>query len=149
MTRYEHTPRPLIEEHPHIRELIERQEVRTQDRIYHQKRLKNIDERNSFIKEFAPKSVMAFWCDTCRKDFMGEAIKQVEIDWTNPLQYIAFYRTRCVCGAWCMRIISDRHKDPYFYRSRKVARDRGEHHADTIQEYQTGYNMLYGRKNKS
>lgn len=147
--RYEHTPRPAIEDHHHIRELIERQEARTADRIYHQVKDKNLSERMSDIKAEQWKAVKDFWCPTCEVDFLSEGIKEVEIDWSNPAQYIAFYRTKCSKGHWCQRLITDRLKDIYFYRSRRVARDRAVHFGDTLQPWQTGFNLMYGRKNKS
>jgi hypothetical protein len=147
--RYENTPRPLIEDHYHIRELIERQEVRTQDRIYHQNREKALAERQALIKDNKLKDIKEFWCDRCRKDFVGEAILNVEIDWSNPAQNIAFYRTKCFCGAWALRPITDRLRDSYPFRSRRAAKERGVHFADTVQPWETGFQLLYGRKNKS
>lgn len=146
---YENTPRPAIEDHPHIRMLIERQEVRTEDRVYYQKREKDNAERMKDVKDAPVKDIKEFYCVPCRLDFFSEGIKEVEIDWTNKGQYIAFYRTKCPQGHWCMRLITDRFKDAFFFRSRKVARDRGEHFADTVQEWESGFQLLYGRKNKS
>ncbi len=141
--RYEHTPRPLTESHYHIRELIEIQEKRAADRTSHRDRAKALEERNDIIKDAKHKVLTEWWCDVCKEDFKGEAFKEVEVDWSNPSQFIAFYKTKHWCGRWCIRLITDRHKDAYWFKSRAVHKDQGEHYEDTLQPYQTGFNMLY------
>lgn len=146
MREYEATPRPEIENHFHIRELIEGQEKRAADRSYHQERKKSLEERDKDIREAKGKEVKMFWCNHCEKDFVGEAVKQVEIDWSNTSQRIAFYRTKCFCGQWAMRLITDTHKDSYFFRSKKVAQDRFNATLDLLQPHQTNYELLYSKK---
>lgn len=144
--RYEHTPRPHVEHHHHIRELIEKQEKRTDDRNYHRNKEKLIAEREDLIKDAQGFIVTDFWCNRCEVDFKAQAIKQVEVDWSNITQRIAFYKTKCFKGHWCMRLVTDRHKDKFWFKSRAVARDRGKHYADTLQPFETGFNLLYGKK---
>lgn len=141
--RYEHTPRPNVEHHYHIQELIESQEKRTYDRTYHRDKAKNAQERNDLITDAKGKEMKAFWCETCKEDFLAESVKEVEIDWSCPTQYIAFYRTKCFKGHWCMRFITDTHRDAYWMRSKRVVQERGEHYQDTIQPHETGFNTLY------
>ncbi len=139
------TPHPLVEDHYHIQELIENQERRHDDRVAHRERGKARAERDDLIRDAKPFTVMDFWCNQCRKDFKGEAVKQVEADW-NADQNLAFYKTKCFRGHWCIRLITDRNRDAYFQRSRSVARDRGAFHNDIIQPFETNYNLLYGKK---
>lgn len=146
--RYEHTPRPEIEGHYHIRELIERQEKRADDRNTYRSRQKANEERSHTIQDSKIFTLTDFWCNVCGKDFKAQAVKQVEIDWSNISQSIAFYKTKHWCGAWCIRLITDKHKDAYWIRSRAVHRDRGSHFADMVQPHETGFSMLYRRKNK-
>jgi len=146
---YENTPRPEIENHYHIRMLFEAQERNASDRQFHRDREKMAQERSDLIKDAKPKEVKAFWCDTCKLDFLGESIKEVEVDWSNPSQHIAFYRTKCFKGHWCQRLITDTYKDVYWFRSRKVAQDRGKHAKEILQPHETNYQLLYGRKNIS
>jgi hypothetical protein len=141
--KYEHTPRPRIEDHYHIRELIEAQERRHADRTDYRTRLKDSQERAQSIKDTKIKDTKAFWCRTCKEDFLAEAIKDISTDWSCPIQDIAVYRTKCFKGHWCMRLITDTHKDAYWTRSRRVAVDKGQHYADTLQPYETGFNMMY------
>lgn len=142
MRDYDATPRPEIENHWHIRELIEAQEKRAADRTYHQDRIKAAEECIKEIKDAPGKETKPFYCEICKDDFIGEAIKQVESDWTSN-QNIAFYKTKCFRGHWTMRLITDRLRDRYFFKSRRIAQDRAKHANDLLQSHQTGYNLLY------
>lgn len=143
--KYEHTPRPLIEEHYHIKMLIEQQDRRAQDRTYYRDKAKDKEDRNDHIKGTQLVCVTDFWCDKCREDFKSMSVREVETDWSNPSQYIAFYKSKCAKGHWCIRLITDKQQDGFWQRSKKVAIDRGSYFADILQPFETGYNMLYGR----
>ncbi len=141
--RYEHTPRPLIENHYHIKELIESHEKRTEDRIYHREKEKNRADRDSEIASAQNIVETDFWCNECKEDFKSEAIKEIELDWYDSTTHHAYYRTQCLKGHYCMRMITDKHRDPFWTQSRAVALDKGNHFADLIQPHETGFNMLY------
>lgn len=147
MRELDYAPKPLVEEHVHIRELIETQEKRAADRTYHQDRIKNLEERNKDINTAPGKETKPFYCSRCKKDFVGEAIKQVEEDWSAN-QRIAFYKTKCWRGHWCIRLITDRLRDSYFFKSKRVAFDRGKAFEDMIQPFETNYELLYSKKSK-
>lgn len=140
---FKHTPHPDIEDHFHIQDLINGQEKRSTDRNYHRDRIKSLDERSDLIKDSKPFDTMGFYCTRCKKDFQSEAVKQTETDWTNTSQQIAFYKTKCFKGHWNIRLITDRHKDGFFQKSKLMALDRGNHSLDTLQPWETGFNMLY------
>jgi len=148
MSNYNNTPRPLIETHYHIEEIIKSQEKRTEERNYSRNQAKEKEERNDLIKDSKAITLTDFWCDKCKKDFKGMAIREVETDWSCSNQMIAFYRTKCSKGHWCIRLITDRHKDGFYVKSKFVALDRGNHHNDILQPWETGYNLLYAHKNK-
>jgi len=143
--KYDHIPRPEIEQHYHIRELIEAQERRHEDRKRAQQVTKDREERDTLIADSKPFDVKDFYCDTCKQDFVSTATKQIEEDW-NASQRISFYKAKCWKGHWCIRLVTDRHRDAFFYKSKLVALDRGNHFADLVQPFETGYNMLYGKK---
>ncbi len=146
--RYEHVPRPEIENHYHIRQLIENQEKRTNDRNRSRSREKERAEREDDIQKAKPADIIEFYCADCEEDFAQVAFKQVETDWSNTSQRIAFYKSKHDdCGTWAIRHITDKYSDPYWSESKQVARDRGKHYADILQPWETGYNLLYGRKN--
>lgn len=142
----DHIPHPLIEDHFHIRDLIAGQEKRSSDREYHRNRVKELEDRDSLITDSKPFALTDFWCNECKKDFKAQAVREIETDWSNPTQRIAFYKTKCFKGHWCQRLITDRHKDGFWQRSRFVALDRGNHYNDTVQPFETGFNLLYGKK---
>lgn len=146
MRHYDYDPRPTVEDHHHIRELIETQSKRATDRTYHQDRKKAQEERMNDIKSGSVKATKHFYCTDCRKDFVAEAIKEVEVDWSNTAQYIAFYRSKCFCGKWAMRLVTDKFRDEYWFKSKKVAQDRGVHHNDLVQSFESNYQLLYGKK---
>ncbi len=143
---FKQNPHPLIEDHYHIQELINSQEKRSADRTYYRDKDKEKAEREDLIAEAKQFIVTDFWCRKCKEDFKAVAIKEIEEDWSKPSQRVAFYKTKCFKGHWCKRLITDRFLDYFWQRSRSVARDRGVHHNDILQPFETGYNLLYGKK---
>lgn len=144
--RYEHTPRPEIEHHYYIQGLIESQEKRTADRLYHRNRLKTLEERNDLIKDNKPLELKDFFCTDCNKDFFSVAVKQEEVDWSNPTQTIAFYKTKCWCGKWCIRYITDKNADPFWTKSRRMRAEHAKYAIDLLQPHETGFNLQYGKR---
>lgn len=143
---YDYHPKPLIEEHYHIKELFENQDKRVTERTYYRERAKNLEEREDDINKAPQFALLPFWCEDCKKEFIAQAILEVEEDWSNPSQRIAHYKTKCFKGHWLKRMLTDRWLDTYFFRSRIIAKDRQEHHNDILQPFETGYTMLYGKK---
>lgn len=140
--KYEHEPRPEIEYHYHIKDLIEGQEKRTADRNYHRQVAKDREERQKEIEDAKDVEIKPFWCKRCEVDF--NAVTEKEIDsWSES----AWYKTKHKpCGTWCVRFITDKWRDAYWTRSKLLARDRDKHFADTIQPYETNFNLLYGKR---
>lgn len=143
--RFKQTPHPLTEDHHHIQDLINRQERRVEDRERHRNNKKDLAEREDDIAKAKPFETLDFWCKTCKKDFRAQAVKQTEDCW-NAEQRNAFYRTKCFKGHWCVRLVTDRHKDGFFIKSKLINLDRGNHFADILQPFETGFNMVYGKK---
>jgi hypothetical protein len=142
-----HEPRPLIEEHYHIESLIAGQEKRVEDREYHRNRIKAVEERNEAIGNALMVIQTDFHCKRCRKDFKQGSVLNVEQDWSNTAQNIAFYKGKHrECGYWAIRYVTDSVLDPFYRASRRVAQERGKHFADLIQPHETGFNLLYGKK---
>lgn len=140
-----YTPKPLIEEHYHIQELIARQEVRTADRIYHRNKEKALAERNEEIAKAPAAKMEVFYCRECCEDFQHAALKQVEEDMDDPTILHAFYRAKCRKGHWVARLVTDRHRDQYWSRSRAVALDKAAHASDLLQPFEEGFQLLYGK----
>jgi len=143
-----HEPKPEIENHPYIQSLIVRQEKRAADRDRSKNKQKAAEEREKEILATKPVDIIEFWCDECQQDFANVAYRQIETDWANSKQHIAFYKSKHDCGNWCIRHITDKAWDAYWFESIQVAQDRGKHYADLLQPFETGYQLLYGNKNK-
>src|SRR6266540_3092430 len=103
MSNYDHVPRPNVERHYHIRDLIEAQEKRSEDRQRFRDRERENQERNALIKD------NKIFCK-CDEEFKSMTIKEVETDWTCSTQNIAFYRAKCPKNHWCIRFITDKFK---------------------------------------
>ena len=141
-----HEPKPHVEEHFHIQELIAGQEKRSADREYHRNKKKSLEDREKTIALAKIVDIKEFYCLKCKEDFANIVHKQVEVDWTNPNQRIAFYKTKHKCGQWAVRYITDSFFDPYWMQSPQVIRNRGKYYKDLIQPFQEGFNLLYGKK---
>lgn len=134
-------PKPLIEEHYHIQSLIERQEKRAAERTYFREKDQLKYELTEEIAK-APNVVSTeFCCLQCGEEFKGVAIKQIEQPFNGPV--ISYYKHKCDNGHWCMRYITDKYKDPYWRKSKSVARDKGKNYKDMIQPHEEGFNLLY------
>lgn len=138
---FKQTPHPEIENHYHIQDLINGQEKRTAIKVKHQEIEKKRDQVLKDIAGFKDIDFLDFYCKRCEKDFCGRAKKQVD-SWRN----IAYYKLKHRCGNWCIRHITNREKDPYYYYSKKVAKDRGDNYKNLIQPFESGFNLLYGKK---
>lgn len=141
MSEYNKVPRPLVESHYHIQSLIERQEKRSEERTYFQEKVKQGAERIKEIEDARMMVATEFLCRKCGEEFKGVAVRQVEIPFNGPP--IAYYKHKCDKGHWCMRWITDKWKDPYWIRSKAVARDKGKNYKDIIQPSEEGFNLLY------
>jgi RNase P subunit RPR2 len=141
-----HEPKPLIEEHWHIQQLIDAQERRVAERNSSRNKAKLLAMREEDIAMEPPAVIKEFWCSHCSKDFLHPTMKQVEKDWSNTNQNIAFYKTKHECGTWCIRHITDKLEDAYWTRSKKVATDRGKHSIDLLQPFENNYNLVWGKK---
>lgn len=139
-------PKPLVEQHYHIQELIDAQQKRVDDREYHRNLKKSDTERNEEIAAAQTIVLTDFYCSECDEDFKSMSVKEVEMDWSCPTQNIAFYRSKCDNDHWCIRYITDKYHDPYWMNSPAVARDRGKHYKDIVQPFESGYQLLYGKR---
>lgn len=138
-------PKPNIEHHHHIQELIDRQSRRADERTYYREKGKATEERESLIRDAKPRELVDFHCKHCRVDFGGLAQKQVEMDWSSPMQRIAFYKMKHECGRWCIRYITDKWADPFWWLSTQVIKDRSKYHNDLLQPGEDGFYLLYGK----
>jgi len=139
-------PKPLVEEHYHIDELIKAQEKRSDERTYYREKDKAREERQKLIDDSQMVIATDFHCDRCDVDFKQGSVLQVEIDWSNIKQNIAFYKGKHrKCGSWAIRHVTDKQRDGFYQRSKAVALERGKYHNDILQPFETGFNLVYGK----
>ena len=62
-----------------------------------------------------------FFCTVCDTDFSGNAYKQVR---TLGPQIVAYYVGLCPRRHKCLRYITDKYRDPYYWTSKVLARQR-------------------------
>jgi len=142
--KFDQNPHPLVEDHYYIQELINAQQKRSEERTKWQNEKKSLEEFDKFIGGFKDIELLDFWCSHCERDFTGRAKKQID-SWDR----IAYYKIKHRCGTWCIRHITDRFRDNYFFRSKKVAYDRAINSREMLQSFETGYNMMYGKKDNA
>jgi len=83
-----------------------------------------------------------FWCNDCDKDFIAPAYKfslRLHGEWL--ITYVAV----CECGRECVRLLSHRDLDPYYYLSEKIQENRNLYANDVIRHDQYGFETHYGR----
>lgn len=143
-TQFEYDPKPVVEEHYYIQDLINKQERRTAEkRRYRDQKAQENDRRDS-IDGFPDIATLDFYCEHCKVDFVARAKKQID-SW----DLIAYYKMKHRCGTWSVRHITDRDRDPYFFRSKKIAWQRADKVVDILQPFETGYNMAYGKDQRT
>lgn len=83
---------------------------------------------------------ISFWCDKCKRDVDTPYYREkscLDAKW---------YEGICVCGEKLMRYITERHKDPYWYKSEKVRYERRRHAKDLIQPSDPRFKSVYPKE---
>src|SRR3990167_9345925 len=103
---------------------------------------KMAEEAKPFIDAYA------FFCEECQEDFDAPAYKETHRFFGD---YIVTYRAiheenenGKECGEECIRLVTHRDHDPYYYLSERVNMQRNEYYADLLQHDQYGFETLYG-----
>jgi len=138
---FKYDPHPTTEDHYHIQDLINGQEKRSSDRLRSRELKTQFNQYDKDISEWQDTLFLDWWCNVCCKEFKKIGKKYVDL-WSKT----AYYKTKCKCGDWVIRHITRRDKDPYFYHSKDLARQRVDHYIDTLQGFETNYNLIYGKK---
>ena len=111
-------------------------------------RLEMLNEQE--IKEGLESRLTEFYCKKCKCDYRDYKLTPiVETDWVKEGLYIAYWKSKHKkCGTWNRRFITDRKYDPYWVKSPKMKKDRGNYYKDLVQPNQSGFEMLFSYKNK-
>lgn len=117
------------------------------DQENHRQGLLYFNEKD--IEEGLSTKITDFYCKNCKCDYEDWKVTPVvESDWTKEGKWLAYFKSKHKCGTWNRRKITDKHTDEYWTRSSKMRRDVGNHYKDMIQPNQSGFDMLYGYKQK-
>jgi hypothetical protein len=98
-------------------------------------------ERERLIDSLPASITTEFWCASCLKDFTRQAIKITQ-RWTGVLT--AFFETRCACGKYCRRQITDKTSDPYYQQSRMLQASKKALEIDMLQPDDPRFRIYYG-----
>jgi len=132
-----------------VQRLTNRMQSRQEERDREQTRQGYLMENEKEIQEGLKARLSDFYCKKCKCDYEDyKSTGVVETDWTNEDKCIAFFNSRHKCGQWNRRYITNKFTDPYWSRSPKMKRDRGNYYRDMVQPNQSGFEMLYGHKNR-
>jgi len=132
-------------EHDDVRRLRERLEGRWEERDREKMREALRKERD--VNDDTPASI--FYCRRCQCDFFPRIVfKSQEEDWNTGGTFRYWKAFHRLCGEPEKRLISDKLKDNFWRLSPSVKRQRAVFMKDMLQPQETGFNMLYGRKNE-
>lgn len=114
------------------------------NRMYRDERLAKTrawTERAQEINQARNRSVIAFWCDICKKDVFGPAHKRVMVP--KGQLPIAWHESRCPSDHLVVRYITDKGADPYYRRSLMMKRERMKMAMDLVQPSDPRFRILY------
>lgn len=83
-----------------------------------------------------------FWCDECQIDFESPAFKTIHRLHGDA---VVNFRAYCPdCEEECVRHLTHRDHDPYYYLSDRMHEQRGLYTKDTLHHDQYGFRSMYG-----
>lgn len=123
--------------------LINRIEDRKDERERIKRRGEEFSDHINTIKQATNSNKVGFWCNSCKRDFEGYGRKCVREAGMWP---VAWYQGRCPCGKVCIRRITDKVKDLYYFRSKFVRRQRVENAYDMIDPNHPLFKVLYPKQ---
>lgn len=119
-----------------IKRIEENRDLRARIR----RREEEYNSRVKMVRESGERMTIDFWCDRCKKDFTGMGYKRE--GWVHDYP-TAWYVTKCVCGKSCMRRITDKSKDMYYYKSFKIRFQRVRDYNDMLTPADDLFKIIY------
>jgi hypothetical protein len=120
---------------------------RIEDRVENRERMiRNNAEYNAHIKainEAMDEVQIDFWCEGCGKDFTSNGYKTIGKLGRWP---VAWYVGLCPKGHKCLRRITDKGNDVYYYRSKMVQLQRILSSDDIITPDNPRFKLIYPDK---
>lgn len=104
---------------------------------------KSITERRREVDHAFEKDEMQFWCDHCKKDFSAMGYKR-EFSATGLV--CGWYEGACLCGRKAIKRITDKSKDPYYYKSEMIKFQRVRNYNDTLTPVDDLFRIIYPKE---
>lgn len=124
------------------------QRLKDQQKLQDQERKGKKKKPNVLMEEETGEVIQSFdfWCDVCQEDFIAHAYKTKHRLYGDT---VAVWRAVCPeCEEECIRHITHKDEDTYYYKSAKVRRQRNEYATDLLQADDYGFKLNYGNPNK-
>ena len=123
---------------------IQRLNERVLQRQEERERLKNRERifslREDLIKTATDRLAgVGFFCEECGKDFTAVGRKVVMGDY-------AWYYAKCLCGARCIRRITDKSSDPYYFKSKITRRQQVVNSTDMLTPDDPLFRLVYPKQ---
>jgi len=129
------------EETLHEKLLRRRVEINRADRERYEKMKNWLKGRMSDITSARESTRTSFFCETCDADFDGMGYKQVR--WPKGTLWFAYYLGFCPKRHPCVRRITDRLSDPYFYKSYVVRKQQAKHGDEFLPHWHPRFKVVY------
>lgn len=126
-----------------VEKLIGRIDHNRDERLRRDTRDQGLKDHLKTIQEAGEIARIGFFCRECDQDFDADGYKQVRYSGTWP---VAWYAGRCPKGHPSIRYITDKHRDPYFYLSKMLARQRHEMADDMLTPDNPRFKIVYPEK---
>lgn len=130
--------------------LLQRIRNNREGRARDKKRDEERGARRATVNAAYDRTMMGFWCDECEKDFETVGEKHIAHGLNlntgksyecTPLR--AFYLGRCPQGHVARRFITDKHDDPYYYKSEMLRRQRVDLADAMLQPHDPRFRHVY------
>lgn len=118
--------------------------VKDQQQMFERERELKKPSPNQRMAESAADTVDSydFWCATCCEDFTSSAYKTWHRLYGDAIAtYRAYHED---CGEECIRYITHRDQDPFYWLSERVNAQRNEYEVDVLHHEQYGFRTHWG-----
>lgn len=125
----------------HMKLLRKRVEINRRDREQHEKLKKWLESRLKDITEAKERVRTSFFCETCDADWDGPGYKQAR--WPKGTMWYAYYLGYCPKGHACVRRITDKLADPYFFKSYVIRKEQAKHGDEFLPHWHPRFKLVY------
>lgn len=128
----------------HMKLLRRRVEINRADRERDEKLRLWLEGRVKEIKNAPERVRTSFFCDQCDADWDGPGYKQVR--WPTYSLWYAYYIGYCPKRHPCVRRITDKFNDPYFYKSYIIRKEQARMSDDLLPDWHPRFKYVYPKQ---